>query len=481
MDTARLTSPHFLSGVALLGAALVLLSTAGNPALRRRLRVTLVVAAAALATHLVLMFAPVPDPLLDDVFGIEKLLLTLGVIQAVITLIFHPWFSEQAAERAPGIVQGALVIGVFAVVVTLVFPEQLLAASAVGAVVVGFALQDTLGNFFAGLALQIDRPFKPGHWIQVGSFEGRVTEITWRATKVRTKSGNLIIVPNNIVGKEAITNYSEPQTPTRLIVEVGTAYHLPPNFVRDSILAAMHRCPLVLTAPAPDVIFGDFGASALIFKARFWIRDFAHDEPARDQVRTAIFYEFKRQGIEIPWPIQINYHRRDPPADPAGTQRRYQQHIGAAPIFTSLDADVHAALAEAASERVFGRGEAIVHEGESGASMFLVTQGSVSVTVGPDRREVAVTEAGGYFGEMSLLTGEPRTATVIARSDVRLLEISAEAFGTHVRHQPGMLDALADAAVARRQMLDEARMAPGATPSTSKASLLGRMRKFFKL
>jgi small-conductance mechanosensitive channel len=481
VDTARLTSPHFIAGVALLVATLALLFAVRNPALRRRLRLTLGVSAAAVAAHLLLVSAVVPEGYYGNIFSVEKLLLTLGAIQVVITLLFHPWFSDHATERAPGIVQGALIISVFLLVVTLVFPEQLLAASAVGAVVVGFALQDTLGNFFAGLALQIDRPFKPGHWIEVGPFQGRVTDITWRATKIQTKTGNLVIVPNNIVGKEAITNYSEPLSPTRLFVEVGTGYQIPPNQVREAIMVALARCSRVLEKPSPDVVLVDFGASALIFRARFWVTDFEHDERARDEVRTAIYYEFHRREIEIPWPIQIEYQRNEIPRDPIAEHHRNEQQIAAVPIFAGLAPEVHAALAAAARTRLYGRGDIVVREGEPGGSMFLVTDGTVVISVGPERREVAVTESGGYFGEMSLLTGDARSATVTARRDSMLLEISAEAFGAHVRSQPSVLDALAGAAATRRAELDAVKSAPGAAPAASHASLLARMRKFFRL
>lgn len=481
MDTARLTSPHFLTGIALLVAVLGVYVSARNPALRRRLRGTLGVALAAIAAHVVLMTAPLPPTFAPNIFSVEKLLLTLGLIQAAVALLCHPWFSERATERAPGIVQGALVLGVFLLVVTLVFPDQLFAASAIGAVVVGFALQDTLGNFFAGLALQIDRPFKPGHWIEVGAFQGRVTEITWRATKIQTKTGNLVIVPNNIVGKEAITNYSEPLSPTRLFVEVGTGYQVPPNEVREAILDALTRCPRVLKEPAADVVLVDFGASALIFRARFWVKDFETDERARDEVRTAIYYEFRRRAIEIPWPIQIEYQRHEEVADVEATRSRYASQIAATPIFTTVGPEVHAALAASARERLFGRGEVVVTEGEPGASMFLVTDGALVITAGPDRREVAITEAGGYFGEMSLLTGDPRSATVTAQRDSTVLEISADAFGAHVRSHPGVLDALAEVAATRRHELDAIKAAPGASPAATKASLLARMRRFFKL
>jgi small-conductance mechanosensitive channel len=482
---AGLAGGYATGSILLLAVTLVLFFVARNPALRRRLRLTLALAGAAILAHVVRSAGGVPTAFLDNMLKVEQLLLTLGVIHGVMTLLFHSWFTPHSSERAPGIVQGALIIGVFLLVVTLVFPEQLFAASAVGAVVVGFALQDTLGNFFAGLALQIDRPFKAGHWIEVGPFQGRVTDITWRATRIRTKTGNLVVVPNNIIGKEAITNYSEPQSPTRLFIDVGTAYEVPPNVVRDAALAALAGCSRVLKSPEPDVILTDFGASALIFRVRFWVREvdeFEHDDHACDQVRNAIYYEFRRRNIEIPWPIQIEYSRTELQKDPAVEQEKYSRQIAAIPIFASLGPEVHAALAAAARERLFGRNEVVVREGEEGgSSMFLVIDGAVAITVGPEKREVAVTKAGGYFGEMSLLTGDRRSATVTARTDSTLLEISADAFGAHVRSHPAVLEAFADAAMVRRGELEAVKAAPGVTPAAAKASLLARMRKFFDL
>ena len=126
-------------------------------------------------------------------------------------------------DRYPSIVQDAFVIGMLMLVATL-FGDRFVATSAVGAVVLGFALQDTLGNAFAGLAIQSEKPFNIGHWITVGDHEGRVAEVTWRATKLRTKTGNFVIVPNSEVGKAPITNYSEPAAPMRLFVDVGVTY-----------------------------------------------------------------------------------------------------------------------------------------------------------------------------------------------------------------------------------------------------------------
>ena len=139
-------------------------------------------------------------------------------------LLANPWRQDRPSDRFPAIVQDVTVIALFMVIGTVLLREQLLTTSAVGAVVVGFALQDTLGNLFAGLAIQIEKPFRVGQWVQFGDREGQVQEITWRATKLRTKAGQFLIVPNSVISKEPVLNHSEPTVPTRIEVEIGASY-----------------------------------------------------------------------------------------------------------------------------------------------------------------------------------------------------------------------------------------------------------------
>ena len=156
-------------------------------------------------------------------------MLAAALINLLVLALFNPLRDDRVPDRFPAIVQDAIVIGILMLVATFAFGDKLLTTSAVSAVVVGFALQDTLGNAFAGLAIQSEKPFNIGHWITVGDHEGRVAEVTWRATKLRTKTGNFVIVPNNIIGKAPITNYSEPTAPMRLYVDVGVSYDAPPH------------------------------------------------------------------------------------------------------------------------------------------------------------------------------------------------------------------------------------------------------------
>jgi small-conductance mechanosensitive channel len=473
--------PHALWGLALAAVAAALMIVARDALTRRRLRFTLLVALAFLALHAAMVAMPLSVATHRGlVESLEAMLLALAVTNTIVTLVFNPWTGRADRDRAPSIIQDVIVVALIGGVAYAVFGEQIVGPSIGAAAALALGLQDQLGNFFAGLAIQLERPFRVGHWISLTNYEGRVVEVTWRATKIRTKAGNLVIIPNNTVGREAITNYSEPTAPTRQYVEVGATYAAAPNDVRDALTVAMGRVPRVLKNPPADVVISDFGGSAIVYRARFWLVEFELDENIRHDVRSAIYYEFHRRGIEIPWPIQIQVERQEHVPDLAMRRQDLAAAMAKVPVFAALPADAHEALADGATERLFADGEAIVREGEAGGSMFIVRRGRVAVTVGADHREVAVTEAGGYFGEMSLLTGDPRTATVIARGDCTVLEITADAFRAYVQSRPDVIDHLAEAAAARRRTLDQSRAA--ATPhAVEHTSLVHRMRKFFGL
>lgn len=177
----------------------------------------------------------------------------------------------------------------------------------------------------------------------------------------------------------------------------------------------------------------------------------------------------------------MEYARQEAPEDTPDRRQRFKQAIAVVPVLAALPEDAHSDLAADASERLFADGEVVVREGEPGESMFIVMRGVVAVTVGPDRREVAVIQAGGYFGEMSLLTGASRTATVVTRGDCTVLEIGAHVFRAFVQGRPDVIDQLAAAAARRREELDQARAGAGPAQAVSQASLKARMLAFFGL
>ena len=413
--------------------------------------------------------------------AIARLTLVLAIVNAVVALAVNPWKDHRPSERVPAIVQDFAVLMIFIIIGTLLLREQLLTTSAVGAVVVGFALQDTLGNLFAGLAIQIEKPFRVGQWIQVSGREGQVQEITWRATKLRTKDGEFLVVPNSIVSKEPVLNYSEPTVANSLSVEVGASYLTPPNQVKAAMLEAIANAPLAIRAPEPRVLVQGFGDSAINYTAYFWVNDYGVEREARDQVRTNIWYEFRRRNIEIPWPIQIEYSREEMPSYTESDMARAASHLAAVDLFAPLDDAARQTLA-ASPPKLFAAGEPVVRQDAAGDSMFVVLHGRVRVVLEPSGQEVAMIPAGGFFGEMSMLTGDPRTATVKAVDDVTVLEISAAQFRGLAMANPALLDHVSSIVGSRRTGLEEARASAAAvTAPEAKQTFLARMRKFLTL
>jgi CRP-like cAMP-binding protein len=206
------------------------------------------------------------------------------------------------------------------------------------------------------------------------------------------------------------------------------------------------------------------------------------DRQARDQVRTNIWYTFKRYNIEIPFPIQVQYDRVEGPA-------RTEQHIAAAAaylagidLFKTLTDEVRRALAESANQPLFADGEAIVKQDAEGDSMFLLMKGGARVVLEPSGQEVATIPAGGFFGEMSMLTGDHRTATVRAVGDAELLEIRAQDFRALAVANPSLLEHISTVIMSRRVGLEDARATAAAVSAPEeKQDFLTRMRRFLTL
>jgi len=416
--------------------------------------------------------------------AIARLAFVLALVNLVIALLVNPWRENRPSDRFPAIVQDVTVLALFLVIATVLMREQLLATSAVGAVVVGFALQDTLGNFFAGLAIQIEKPFRVGHWIKIGDNEGKVQEVTWRATKLLTKDGQFLILPNSVVSGESVLNYSEPTVPTRIEIDVGTSYMTPPNDVRAAIRRALADVPLVMQSIEPQIHLNNFGASSLDFKVRFWIEDYGLELEARDQVRTRIWYEFRRQNIEIPWPIQIEYSREEQPARTEAHVVAAAEQLAGVDLFATLSSEARLSLSRSASDHLFAAGEAIVRQGDHGSSMFDVLKDAVRVVLEPSGQEVASIAAGGFFGEMSMLTGDARTATVRAVTDAQVLEIAADDMRRLAQATPGLLEHISQVVAARRVGLAQAE-ATAAAAATAQShapqSLLARIQAYLRL
>lgn len=474
---------HFAIGLAFLVATLAVRVVTRNRLIHSKLRLSLLLFAAYAAVNVAIASYTMAADTIGQLESVERLALAAGLINLLVVLVINPWHADRVPERFPNIVQDTIIICLFLAFGVFVMQEKFLTISAVGGVVVGFALQDTLGNLFAGLAIQTEKPFHVGHWVSVAGYEGRVAEITWRATRLQTKNGTLIVVPNNILSKEAITNYSEPVAPMRIQVDVGVSYKVPPNEVKAAMLDSLAEVQGILRDPEPEVLIGEFAASAITYCVRFWIDDFARDSLAKDRVLTALYYTLHRHGFEIPYPTQIQYERTDEPARTPERTAVLEGVLRGVDMLAPLSDGERTELVSSSAERLYAAGETIVHEGASGSSMFVIGSGRVRVTLGPTRQEVATLEAGSYFGEMSLLTGDPRTADVSAVCDCLLLEITAGTFRRIFLANPQVVAKVAAVVEERRVGLERTRQA-APVESAAKVvppSLLARIQKFLRL
>jgi small-conductance mechanosensitive channel/CRP-like cAMP-binding protein len=470
-------------GTGVLLLALVIRTASVNRLVRGKLRLSFLLALVYLVLTVALGRLGLTPEMAARVLSVTQLCLALAIINLVVVTAINPLRVDRVPERFPNIVQDTIIIGLFVMVATVVMQEKFLTTSAVGAVVIGFALQDTLGNMFAGLAIQVEKPFRVGHWITVGPFEGKVSEVTWRATKIRTKAGNLVILPNAFISKEAITNFSEPTAPTRLEVEVGVSYGVPPDQVKAAIAEALRNAPLALAEPAPDILVRDFGASAVVYLVRFWIDDFAKDTAARDQVRSAIYYSLRRHGYEIPFPIQVEIPRPEEPERASERIDRLSRTLKPVDLFAPLEGEQLTELAARAAERIYGKGEKIVRQGEAGSSMFVISRGRVRV-VEESGRELAVFADGAYVGEMSMLTGQPRSANVEAVEETEVVELTADALREVALANPEVVTRISAVVAARRADLErQVAEAAAGRPAAAEAhrSLLTRIQEFLRL
>src|SRR4051812_14041180 len=449
-----------IAGAVLLLIALVARSATINRYLRSRLLISALLFAAYAVAAALVASGQLPPAVAGQIQTTSPLLLAFALANAIVVLVINPWRSDRIPEHFPNIVQDAIVIALFGVAAMLFLPDKVVTTTAVGAVVIGFALQDTLGNLFAGLAIQIEKPFRVGHWVTIGGKDGLVSEITWRATKLRTKAGNFVVVPNSVLSRDTITNYSEPTRETRLEVMVSAGYDAAPNDVKTAIVDALRSEPSILGDPPAEVLLADFADSAIHYRVRVWTTDFAADERVRDRVRARVYYAFSRRGIAFPYPVRVNIEskRHLEPTEEHGRARA----LDGVAILASLSASQRGQLASMSRLLLYGAGEVIAHEGDPGASMFVLRTGEAAVTIAGAEGELARLTQGAFFGEMSLLTGDTRSATVTAVTDCELLEIGVEAFRRVVMSDAESVERVADAVSSRRAELERHRAARAA-------------------
>jgi CRP-like cAMP-binding protein len=272
-------------------------------------------------------------------------------------------------------------------------------------------------------------------------------------------------------------------------IRVGVEYKNPPNRVKDALFRAASTAEGVLAEPKVKVFLVDFADSAVIYEIKFYMGNHTRINEINDAVRTNVWYQLKRQGITIPFPIRTLHVERKAPA---AIQEEYQEAraiLRSEALFECLSNEQIDSLVQQSKVSRFGRGERVIREGAEGDSMFVLLSGAAEVSISKNGAliPVATLKAPDCFGEMSLLTGERRTATVRAETDCQVMEIGKPVMAEVLRASPDCLERLSEL-LAKRKMETEGLLKEAVPQSQNarkereyRATFLHRLRTFFEL
>jgi len=377
---------------------------------------------------------------------------------------------------------------------------SILATSAMITAVVAFAMQDTLGNILGGLALQLDNSVEVGDWIKVDDISGKVVDIRWRSTLVETRNWETVVFPNSQLMKSkflVLGRRTDQPVQWRRWVWFNVGMETVPtkvaSVVEDSILQT--DIANVAKNPAPNCILMDLDDKGYArYALRYWLTDLAADDPTDAMLRWHIMAALQRAGIKLAQEAHsIHITKENEKYDEVVHQREVLLRIKTlrrVELFSQLNDAELRGLAERLRYSPFARGNIITKQGDERSHwLYIIINGEAEVYVdlpNGKRRTVRILGRGNFFGEMGLLTGAPRSASVVAKSDVECYRIDKEVMEEILHSRPGIAEEISHILVALRAELDVALQnmdATGAHPDLSqqRGEILATIKRFFSL
>jgi len=382
-----------------------------------------------------------------------------------------------------------LVAGAAALRAAKIPPTSLIATGTVVTAVIGLALQETLGNLAAGVAIQVDKPIAPGEWIHIdkSDYTGRVVSTNWRAVTIQTDDRALFVIPNGQFSKSPFMNHSRPGGGTRRSLYFTCPFDVPPTHVHEAILAACADAPDVLKDPKPSVLTWTWTERGITYWLRFFIGDFARRDGAQSDVATRVWFHLNRRKINAAINVERNYvykiDERTQAVKSAEIVQDRRAAIETVDFLRPLSDEAKDTLARRGHRKLFAPGETVIRAGDTGREFFIVRRGVVAIEVGD--HEVARLGAGDFFGELALLTGTARHADVKAREETEVFEVDEAMFKDVLHSEPSIAEDISRI-VGQRQAELEARRSGAGIPSaktvtSSSAEILSKIRNIFGL
>ncbi|MDD5563344.1 MAG: mechanosensitive ion channel family protein [Thermoanaerobaculaceae bacterium] len=386
-------------------------------------------------------------------------LLALGylLMRLALLLLFEWLLIRRFDIQVPRLARDVIALVVYLLLAAAILRASLgievgtlLGSAAVLTVVLGFALQETLGTLLSGLALTWEQRFQAGAWIEIDGIVGEVQELGWRSLMLRTTLGERVLIPNSQVARSRVRLLGEGDQAVAVALRLGVAYEAPPHAVKELLARVAADLPRVLARPAPQILAREFADNAVAYECRLWTHEPWRASDLADAFYTRAHAALGRAGMEIPFPQRSvrMVASTKAEADPLGMSRAT---LARCALFSGLPGGAIAALAGSSRWQEYVPGEAVVREGEDSRALYVIAKGEAVVERGG--AEVARLGKGDVFGEMAFLSGAPRAATVRAGRALGVVEVDSRSLAALLAEHAELAEELAERMAARQQDL----------------------------
>jgi len=427
-------------------------------------------------------------------------LLAIGFARIAISFVFQTLLRKADIPRILPDVLFVLVLLVYALFrmhAAGVNPTSIVASGAIIGTAIGVSMQQTLNNLWGGVALQLDNTCRIGDWVRIDNIIGQIIDIRWRYLSIATNSGETVIVPNAMLMAGRVTvlaRRGDVRTSWRREVDFSVSYNTPPSRVIAAVQDALARAEIANVAPTPAriVLCKSFDENAIHYAVLYWLSELRLDVQTDSAVRVHVHAALKREQMEIPLPHRVLIDGGQLPRAGTSEEALLKRHdtLSQIELFAPMTADERRALASELNDCVYVRNDVISRRGELADSLYVLAKGQVAIygeaDTAQNRPRLGTLQAPACFGEMGLLTGQARTATVIAENDVLCYRLDKSGFDAILRARPELADGFAKV-VARRQAENDATLQAAdadarARMAVSRASdLVRRIRQFFEI
>jgi small-conductance mechanosensitive channel/CRP-like cAMP-binding protein len=375
----------------------------------------------------------------------------VGFLRAFVIVEHRPREGKLLQDLLAGLIYLAAVFAIIAYVFDLPI-QGLLATSGVVAIILGLALQSTLGDVFSGIVLSFSRPYRPGDWISLeGGTDGRVIEMNWRATHVLTGRRDLAIVPNSTIAKSKIVNVSSPSGIHGVTVTVQLDAKTPPAAGAEILQHAILNCQLIVATPAPTVTVKSINATYTEFDITFFVEELSSSVKAQNQLFDLIFRHLTVAGIDL----ATAQNQSGPAGEDQSSQKLRtgpERLLELVAIFASLTTEERKVIAAKLKQKSYDPGETLVDLGTTLHSLFIVGDGVLSFTREESEGEIEVLRIGpgDHFGEIGMLTGAPASVKISALIPATVYELANDDLSPILKARPEVEHSLCRA-LAQRQ------------------------------